>query len=297
MVTDEQLAGWTGPSSDTEQDKQERTERMIREAIDAHAAFDGFDFDVYTKGSYANDTNVKTDSDVDVVVECRELLYWEEYDSSKPGRPSSMSSYEGGWSPQKLRSEVAAALEAKFPGTITAGSTAFEVELSSARVDADVVPCFSYRMYFSDGTYRAGTKLFKKDGGAIVNYSKLQLKNGGDKDRRTNGKYKKAVRILKRLENVLVSAGLSAEVPSYLMECLIYNCPDTYFARSSWRSTMRGCLADIYNYTNAAEPAPDAERWLEVNGAKFLFAGGQKWERPEVHAFAQAAWDYMEFEG
>jgi len=290
------LAGWTGPSSDTEQDKQERTERMIREAITAHPALEGFDFDVYTKGSYANKTNVRTDSDVDVVVECREVTYWEEFDATKPGRPSSMSAYEGEWTPAKLRSEVRKALEVKFPGEVTSGSTAFEIDSSSARVDADVVPCFSYRMYFSDGTYRDGTKLFKKDGTAIVNYSKLQLKNGGEKDKRTGGNYKKAVRILKRLENVLVSAGLAKEVPSYLMECLIYNCPDRYFTRSSWRSVMQGCLADIYNYLRIAEPVEEADRWVEVNGAKFLFSNQQKWNRAEVFTFAKVAWDYMGFE-
>jgi hypothetical protein len=48
------LKGWTGPSSDSEQDKQERTERMVREAIAAHAAFKGCSLSVYAKGSYAN---------------------------------------------------------------------------------------------------------------------------------------------------------------------------------------------------------------------------------------------------
>lgn len=78
MVTEEKLAGWTGPSSPTEQDKQERTERMIREAIDEHDGFDGYrsDFSIYTKGSYANNTNVKSDSDVDIVVECTDVCYW-----------------------------------------------------------------------------------------------------------------------------------------------------------------------------------------------------------------------------
>lgn len=37
---EDKLAGWTGPSSTTEQDKQDRTERMIREAIKEYAAFD-----------------------------------------------------------------------------------------------------------------------------------------------------------------------------------------------------------------------------------------------------------------
>jgi tRNA nucleotidyltransferase (CCA-adding enzyme) len=78
MSLEDKLAGWTGPSSDTEQDKQERTERMIREAVQAHPAFKGYAFNVYAKGSYANNTNVRADSDVDIAVQCQEVFYWEE---------------------------------------------------------------------------------------------------------------------------------------------------------------------------------------------------------------------------
>jgi hypothetical protein len=55
---EDKLSGWTGPSSPTEQDKQDRTERMIREAVKEHPAFDGVDIDIYAKGSCANNTNV-----------------------------------------------------------------------------------------------------------------------------------------------------------------------------------------------------------------------------------------------
>lgn len=296
MVTEEQLAGWTGPSSATEQDKQERTERMIRQAIDEHDGFDGYrsDFSVYAKGSYANNTNVKSDSDVDIVVECHDQYYWEEHDPSKGGHPSPRNPYTGPWTPEKLREEIAAALEKKFPGAVTAGSTAFEVDASSARVNADVVPSFKYKLYFSDGSYRQGTKVFKKDGSSIVNYPKLQLDRGREKNVRTNGFYKKTVRILKRLENELVSKGLTEELPSYLLECLIFNCDEEYCSRSTWRGTMQGCLAQIFNSTIGDEP--DKDRWLEANGAKFLFHPSQKWTREQVHQFASDAWDYMEFE-
>jgi len=94
----------------------------------------------------------------------------------------------------------------------------------------------------------------------------------------------------------MVKAGLSEEIPSYLMECLIYACPDEYFERSTWRGVMQGCLADIYNYTRIAEPDGASDRWVEVNEAKLLFHPTQKWTRAQVHAFANAAWDYMEFE-
>lgn len=295
MVSEEQLGKWTGPSSDTEQDKQSRAERMIRQAIDAHEAFNGYKFDVYAKGSYANNTNVKADSDVDIVVQCREVSYWDEAKPAEGGHPPS-ASYKGIWTPAKLRSEVKAALEAKFPGAVVPGSTAFQITPSSARVPADVVPSFTYKYYFPSGNYREGTKVFKSDGSSIVNYPQLQLENGRAKNNRTNGFYKKSVRILKRLENVLVSKGLAEEQASYLLECLVYNCPDEYFLRDTWRGVMRECLADIYNYTLAEEPTANAERWYEVNGAKYLFHSSQKWTRQEVHQFARAAWDHMGFD-
>lgn len=294
-VTEDQLAGWMGPSSATEQDKQDRTERMIREAIDAHAAFKGSDYSVYAKGSYANNTNVKSDSDVDIVVECHEVWYWEEHDPSQGGHPA-RSPYEGEWTPEKLRSEVKAALEAKFPGSVVAGTTAFRVNSSSSRVDADIVPCFNFKYYFSDGSFREGTKLFTTSGGSIENYAKLQLTNGRSKNTRTNNDYKKTVRILKRLENAMVTAGVHTEVPSYLIECLVYNCPDAHFGLSTWSQVVRECLATIFNQTLGSEPDENSERWLEVNEAKYLFYSSQKWTRASAHAFANAAWNYGEFE-
>jgi len=64
MSLEETLQGWTTPSSATEQEKQERTERMIRHAVDEHGPFAGCSLRVYAKGSYANNTNVRADSDV-----------------------------------------------------------------------------------------------------------------------------------------------------------------------------------------------------------------------------------------
>jgi hypothetical protein len=101
MTLEQTLSGWTGPSSETEQDKQDRTERMIREAIAGHNAFSGYSFSAYSKGSYANNTNVRTDSDVDVAVQCHEVAYWGEH---TPGAHPPRAAYSGIWTPTKLRS-------------------------------------------------------------------------------------------------------------------------------------------------------------------------------------------------
>jgi len=293
MTLEEKLAGWTGPSSSTEQDKQERTERMIREAVAAHRAFDGVSLSVYAKGSYANNTNVKSDSDVDVAVECGDVVYWGEHAS---GAHPASTPYTGVWTPTKLRAELVAAMQAKFSDSVdTSGSTAIRVDSSSARVEADVVPCFEYHYYFEGGTHREGARVFKKDGSSTENYSKLQLQHGTAKNNRTNTYYKKTVRILKRVENVMLENGLHREVPSFFIECLVFNCPDAVFAESTWTETVKEALRHIWNGLQGdVEPATQSERWLEVNEAKYLFSHKQKWTRADGRDFANAAWNYLE---
>lgn len=285
------LAGWTGPSSTTEQDRQDRTERMIREAINAHPAFETLSRKVYAKGSYANNTNVRSDSDVDIAVECGNVFY---YDKTSPDLGASITPYSGEWTPQKLRSELIVALTAKFGSDVDAsGSTAIQVHSSSARVEADVVPCFEYRYYYSATSWVEGARVYKTDGTHVENYSALQLTNGRAKNTRTNQAYKKTVRILKRLENAMVSDGSHREVPSFFIECLVYNCPDSLFAASTWTATVEGALSHIYNSLDGAEPTSDNDRWLEVNETKFLFHPSQKWSRKDARDFAYAGWNYL----
>ncbi|GAB2670761.1 nucleotidyltransferase domain-containing protein [Kribbella swartbergensis] len=293
MRLEDQLAGWTGPSSSTEQDKQDRTERMIREAIEAHEAFNGYDFEVYAKGSYANNTNVKSDSDVDIAVQCRELYY---YDQAVPGTVSSRGGYSGVWTPDYLRGELESALSKKFPGQVdSSGSTAFRIDSSTARVEADVVPCFDYRYYFSDGTYRSGSRVARKDGSFLTNYPKQQLENGRAKNNRTGARYKKTVRILKRVENAMVDSGDHREVPSYFMECLGYNVPDHILKQGTWTATVRDSLVHIWQELQGDEPTAEGDRWMEPNDIKFLFHASQPWTRADGRDFVKAAWNYLGF--
>lgn len=112
MITEVVLSAWTAPSSDTEKEKQERAERMIRQAIDDHEPFKDCSLKVYAKGSYANNTNVRSDSDVDIAVECTEALYWDE--SEKGNHQTSGNLYQGIWTPAKLRAELILAMKRSF---------------------------------------------------------------------------------------------------------------------------------------------------------------------------------------
>lgn len=247
MSVESTLAGWTGPSSATEQDRQARTERMIREAINAHPPFDGYSLRVYAKGSYPNNTNVRADSDVDVAVQCCEVVYFEEESQGAHG-PS--TPYTGPWTPAKLRSEVEAALRAKFPGQVDAsGTVAIEVASSTARVDADVVPCFSYEYHFSSGGLREGTRVFRRTSGSFENFPQQQLEKGRAKNSRTSQRFKQGVRVLKRVENAMVVDNTQREVPSFLVECLVYNCPDSLLTAYTWTDRIRALLVHIWDNT------------------------------------------------
>jgi hypothetical protein len=290
MSLEDQLSGWTKPSSDNEKDKQDRTKRMIRQAIDSHEAFNGCALTVYTKGSYANNTNVRADSDVDIAVECTDVLYWEEEESGihTPGER-----YEGIWTPTKLRSELVAAMKAKFPNQVDdSGSTAIQINSSTARVDADVVPCFSYRYYMKSGT-RDGTKIFKTQGSSIVNHPKQQLEYGTAKNNNTNYRYKKCARLLKRVENKMSDEGVFRELPSYFIESLDYNCPNSVINASTWEGSLKGMIVHIWDNLQGDEP--DTGRWVEANECFYLFHSGQKWTRHDGREFAKAAWNYFDF--
>ncbi|GAB3228129.1 hypothetical protein GCM10027447_19930 [Glycomyces halotolerans] len=294
MSLEDKLSGWTGPSSYTEKDKQERTERMIRDAVNAHPPFEDCTISVYAKGSYANNTNVTSDSDVDIAVQCNELTYWDK--ESKGAHPPGSTPYSGIWTPEKFRTELENALEAKFPGQVdSSGSTAFEIDSGSARVNADVVPCFNYKYYMTSGRVRPGAKVFKTDGTSVKNYPAQQLENGIAKNNRTGKRYKKAVRIMKRVENAMVAAGVHREVPSFFVECLVYNCPDSILKRDTWTEVIRGVIVHIWDELQGSEPTDNSARWVEASECKYLFHDKQKWNRADGREFAKAAWNYLEY--
>jgi len=65
---------------------------MIRAAVKDHPGFKGCGLSVYAKGSYANNTNVRTDSDVDIAVQCQDVVYWDEASAGAHPNTTDLSS-------------------------------------------------------------------------------------------------------------------------------------------------------------------------------------------------------------
>lgn len=66
---EDQLKEMTKPSSDSEEQRMENATRMVREALANNGTIiKAGEYDIFPQGSYANNTNIRNDSDVDINV-------------------------------------------------------------------------------------------------------------------------------------------------------------------------------------------------------------------------------------
>jgi len=59
---------WRKPASETEEQRISNAISMIKDAISASDKLKDKDIEIFVQGSYANNTNVRANSDVDVVL-------------------------------------------------------------------------------------------------------------------------------------------------------------------------------------------------------------------------------------
>jgi hypothetical protein len=284
---------WGQAPSQTEREKCGNAETAIRKAIAASSPLAARSINVFTQGSYANRTNVRLESDVDICVLCSDVFY---YDLPTGVIREAYGITPGSYEYAQFKNEVGAALSGYFGySAVTRGEKAFDVHENSYRVDADVVPVFEYRRYTSASAYHEGTKFLPDNGGGIINWPTQNHDNGVGKSKRTGEGFKALVRIMKRLRNEMSAAGLGAAktIPSFLIECLVWNVPDEGFGHLTYKEDMRYVIAHLWNNTRTVDSCAE---WGEINELKYLFRGGQPWTRAETNTFLQAAWTYIGFE-
>jgi hypothetical protein len=180
---EELLIRWSRPSSDDEVEQQERAMRMVTDAI-AGSDLANVPKRIYAKGSYANNTNVRLDSDVDIAVDCHDCMYYESHESVSP--KAALPAYMGPWTPATWRSAIIDACRQKFGRDVDpSGSIAIHIaRVEGSRPNIDVVPGFHHRKYFSAAQERFedGSKVFPTSGDPIVNWPDQQLRNGRAKN-------------------------------------------------------------------------------------------------------------------
>ena len=141
------FSSWGAAPSATEQTKCENAERAVRKAIDASSKLAPHTIEVFTQGSYANRTNVRQDSDVDICVLYKDVFFTD-YTLSEALNDSAVGLSTASYKYADFKNDVEAALISHFGGpSVTRGKKAFYVHVNTYRIDADVVLCFEHRRY------------------------------------------------------------------------------------------------------------------------------------------------------
>ena len=184
-------------------------------------------------------------------------------------------------------------------GSVTRGNKAFDIHANTYRLNTDVVAAFELRRFKRLGlegqiSWNSGIAFLPDSGSRIDSWPDQTYNNGVWKNNETSRRYKRAIRILKRLRNRMQDKGIAAanDIGSFLIESLVWNVPNENFEREGYRAIMRAVLAHTFNNTRKEE---DCAEWGEVNELKYVLRGNHGL-RPRVNAFLDAAWNELGFE-
>lgn len=304
----ELFKGWSKPPTEAEEAKGSRAADMIRDALRSYPALQERTFDVYPTGSYRNNTNVRLDSDIDVAVVLRDAVY-NVFPSDGSLTREMLGLSDAQYGLDHFREDVRKALVQKFGSSgMTSGDKTFNVHESNRRLDADVTPFLLHRRYTGrrnpDGSWHylegAETRSRKNPARRIINWHQQHYDEGVKRNDETKRRFKRITRILKRLRNDMRDADVPAisaaaqSVPSFLIECLVFNAPDDCFnlQDGSYYEDVRKTLAHLWS---ATKEESTYSRYVEVSRLKYLFSLDQAWSATAAHAFLLYAWVHVDF--
>ena len=292
------LQSWTSPLSQTEEQRVENTVRMIREAVTSYFKLSDCSMSIFAQGSYANNTNVRQNSDVDICIMSTSTVFCN-YVEGKTDKdygytPGTISFYD-------YKAYIIEALKNKFgAAAITIGNKCVNIKANSYHVNADVVPAFQYRDFkiinsINPQKYIEGIKYLSSTGEKVINYPKDHIENGKQKNIDTNHEYKKLVRIMKHIRNEMVDKGIvnGDKITSFLIECLIWNLPNDIITNSNtWAGTVQKSIAYLWNKINDNQH----KEWGEVSERLYLFHSNRKWTAEETKSFLSDMYNFLQFE-
>lgn len=263
VVSEAQLDVWAKQGSVAQ---SQQTYETVRNALDAtDAPYHNRSYSIFLQGSYGNDTNIWSDSDVDVVIATDSVYY---ADTSALNE-AQMAAYNARFSPAQyaysdFNRDVIAQLTKRFGNDVTPAKKAIFVSGNASRRDADVLAAAEHRRHTGVGdNYHRGIVFWTSDKMQIVNFPKQHSANCTAKHQATNGWFKPSVRILKNMRNRMIADGLLGHnvAPSYFLEGMLYNVPNREFG-TSYVSTIANALNWLW--------ASDREKLLCANELYFL---------------------------
>jgi hypothetical protein len=222
---------------------------VLQDALGRSRRLRGYTYEIVVQGSYANKTNIRAHSDVDLVVQLKMPFEGDVRGMHGGDLRRFRARYEGaaaGW--HEFHQDVVAGLRERFFVDPRGKCVDIKDWDSLMRIPADVVPAIEYRHYrsVSRGSaedFEEGIYFEDGSGKPVFSFPKQHLKNGIRKDHATGGRFKQVVRIVKnaRLHAAAEGAEVS-DLPSYFVECIVYNVPDDRFRSPVLADAYRECL-------------------------------------------------------
>lgn len=276
-ISESKLIAWTTPGALT---GSAAAHTSIKAALDAHSWPDGMSFETYLQGSYGNHTNIRGNSDVDLVVQAVGSSNGPFYCNLTDAEKAQLSMTSGAFGFDQFRAEVRKALVAYYGAPLIDATTSdkcITVKAASGRLEADVIPCLEYRRYNGATVIAYGMSFFTTSGTQVVNYPKLHKKRGEDKNSnvRAAGKFKDMVRIFKNAREHV--PGNFGDHASYFIECLLFNVPDDRF-----KGTYAQAFYAVLVYVQQA----NLSNFRTQSDQEDLFgASGTQWDVTKANAF------------
>lgn len=247
-----------------------QTYQTIKDVLeDPSSPYASREFKVFLQGSYGNDTNIRVDSDVDIVM-CLTSTF---YSGLSQLNESEKSLYNSLRSPSdyalaEFKTAVINWLTNNFGSAVEVGTKAITIKGSGNRRDADVLVCASYREYWSykeaySGHFAKGIVFWTKTGDRIVNYPKQHRDNLSAHNQALHSRLKPFVRIAKNLRNTMTDQGFLAEgrAPSYFIEGLLWNMPYGQYAYSN-QGTVDGYMSWLSHLDVSEMTCANGIHWL-----------------------------------
>ena len=271
------LSRWSHPRSAM---ASKQAHVSLRDALAADDRLAEFKHEVFLQGSYKNNTNLRRDSDVDLVVRLAYKLSPSVAALSGKQLQTNAAHLAAHKHWQSFRHRALRVMRNRYGDAVTSGRKTIKLAKGELHADADLVVTLSYK---------AGIALYLPDEHRwVVSFPQHHHERGLAKEEATSRRFKRTVRMLKAARNRLVDKEVVAkeDAPSYFIECLLYNVPDglfapklapTYIGVIDWLKTAK--LSD-FECQNGQVPlfGPGREQWTVKKARGFARALQELWE-------------------
>lgn len=285
--TEQQLITWSKPVSTSEDQKCQNAINQITVALKAKF---GSKISIFLQGSYRNNTNVKLNSDVDIVMRYDDAFYPDLQRLSEVDKAAyNANRKSAGYNFDELKADTLKALTEVFTTDVERKNKCIQVNGNTNRVAADVIPCFVLKRFKTLQTIEAeGIKFYSDDSHEIISFPNQHYSNGTAKTEQTFRLYKRMVRILKVINYRLIENGTISNklASSYFIECLVYNVPNGNFVSGNYSQTLRNVIVKVY------EDMKSNADYTEVNELFWLFNNNPR-TRQDALDFMQNCWNYL----